>query len=58
MKEKEGWTSDEDTDGGEPVGLVGAHVGGWASEDAGSKDWVSEDTGSQDWGDSHQVWGN
>jgi hypothetical protein len=52
MKAKEGWTSAEDTDGGEPVGLVtGAHGGYWTSEDAGSKDcWVSEDAGSQDWG--------
>jgi hypothetical protein len=58
MKEKEGWTSAEDTDGGEPVSLmINAHhdKGYWTSEDAGSKDcWVSEGAGSQDWGDSHQ----
>ncbi|KAK4123872.1 hypothetical protein N657DRAFT_690525 [Parathielavia appendiculata] len=43
LKEKDGWTSNEDTDGGEPVGLTrGVHVGYWASEDVGSQDWADE----------------
>lgn len=34
FKEKDGWTSDEDTDGGDPAGVPNT-VMGWGSEDAG-----------------------
>ncbi|KAK4106876.1 hypothetical protein N658DRAFT_414096 [Parathielavia hyrcaniae] len=48
LKEKDGWTSNEDTDGGEPVGLRGgdgSHGGYRASEDAGT----SSGGEGQDW---------
>jgi hypothetical protein len=39
-KEKDGWTSGEDTDGGEPVPLLDtAARTGWASEDASGQGW-------------------
>jgi hypothetical protein len=48
FKEKDGWTSGENTDGGEPVGLP-AVPEGWGSEDPSGQDWVSEDVSGQDW---------
>ena len=52
LKEKDGWTSGEDTDGGDPVRLVatGTDTGtGWVSEDVGGQRWGSEDVGVQGW---------
>lgn len=47
--EKDGWTSGEDTDGGEPAGLPPLPVGWGSSEDTSNQDWGSEETGGQAW---------
>ncbi len=52
LKEKDGWTSGEDTDGGEPVRLVDTRADtgkGWDSEDGGGERWGNEDEAGQDW---------
>ncbi|KAH6850279.1 hypothetical protein B0I37DRAFT_110372 [Chaetomium sp. MPI-CAGE-AT-0009] len=48
LAEKEGWTSGEDTDGGEPIGLPTASVGWGNSEDASNQEWGSEEANGQD----------
>ena len=53
FKEKEGWTSGEDTDGGDAVGVSG-DTGGWSNADAhkaalgdeaAGNNWPTEDAG-------------
>ena len=55
FKEKDGWTSGEDTDGGEPAGMPAVPVG-WGSEDPSGQDWVSEDVSGQRWTSESQTW--
>lgn len=38
FQKNDGWTSGEDTDGGEPAGLTEARSG-WGIEDSGGQSW-------------------